>query len=126
VVACALARGQVKSDDLNESRLADPAVRRLMDVLTVEVDPQCAAAWPEACMNRVTVTLPDGSQLSRSVRYYRGHARNPMSNAELEGKFRDQADPVITEAAADALVKATWQLDEADSCEGLFDWTAMS
>ncbi|MGH3252008.1 MAG: MmgE/PrpD family protein [Trebonia sp.] len=124
VVACALARGTVARRDLDESQLADPAIRRLLDVLTVEVDPECMAAWPEACLNRVTVTFADGSGESAAVRYYRGHARNPMSDLELEEKFRDQAAPVITDADADALIKSIWALDEAASPDALFAWTA--
>jgi 2-methylcitrate dehydratase len=126
VVACALARGTVNREDLDESQLTDPHTRRLLDVLTVEVDPECMEAWPEACMNRVTVTFADGSEESATVRYYRGHAKNPMSDCELEGKFRDQATSVITDADADALVKAIWALDEAHSPEALFTWTALA
>jgi 2-methylcitrate dehydratase len=124
VVACALAHGAVNREDLAESRLGDPAIRRLLDVLTVEVDQECMAAWPEACMNRVTVTFADGDEESATVRYYRGHARNPMSDGELEAKFRDQAASVITEADTDALLAAIWTLDEAGSTEDLFRWTA--
>jgi len=124
VVACALARGTVKRGDLAESQLADPGIRRLLNVLTVETDPECSAAWPEACMNRVTVRLADGSQVSESVRYYRGHAKNPMSDSELTEKFREQAESVIIDADAEALLKAIWALDEAGSPEALFAWTA--
>jgi 2-methylcitrate dehydratase len=124
VVACALARGTVNREDLDESQLAAPEIRRLLDVLTVEVDQECAAAWPEACMNRVTVAFADGGEEAATVRYYRGHAKNPMSDRELEGKFRDQAASVITEADTDALLKAIWTLDEAASPEALFTWTA--
>jgi 2-methylcitrate dehydratase len=124
VVACALARGTVNREDLAESQLGDPAIRRLLDVLTVEVDQECMAAWPDACMNRVTVVFADGSEDSATVRYYRGHARNPMSDRELEGKFRDQAESVITGASADALAAAIWTLDEAASAEALFAWSA--
>lgn len=122
VVACALARGHVVPADLDESELADPQIRRLLDVLTVEVDPECMAAWPEACMNRVTVRLEDGSELSKEVRYYRGHAKNPMSDAELEEKLAVQAAPLITDEERDALVRAVWALDGAPSTEGLFAW----
>ena len=124
VVACALARGAVRRDDLAESQLADPDIRRLLDILTVEEDAECAAAWPEACMNRVTVTFDDGSHASETVRYYRGHAENPMSDSELEAKFRDQAGSVIIAADIDALLRAVWALDEARSPETLFAWTA--
>lgn len=125
VVACALARGTVNREDLDESQLSAPEIRRLLDVLTVEVDQECAAAWPEACMNRVTVAFADGGEDSATVRYYRGHAKNPMSDRELEGKFRDQAAAVISDADADALVKAIWTLDEAASADALFAWTAL-
>jgi 2-methylcitrate dehydratase len=125
VVACALARGTVHRDDLDDSQLADPEIRRLLGMLTVEVDPECAAAWPDACMNRVTVVFADGAEESAAVRYYRGHAKNPMSDRELEGKFRDQAASVITDADADALVKAIWTLDEAASSDALFAWNAL-
>ena len=124
VVACALARGRVNREDLDESQLTAPDIAALLDVLTVEVDQECAAAWPEACMNRVTVAFADGSEESAAVRYYRGHAKNPMSDRELEGKFLDQAASVISDADADALLKAIWTLDEAASPEALFGWTA--
>jgi 2-methylcitrate dehydratase len=125
VVACALARGRVNRGDLDESQLTAPDIVRLLDVLTVEVDQECAAAWPEACMNRVTVAFADGGEESATVRYYRGHAKNPMSDRELEDKFRDQAASVLTDADADALLAAIWELDEADSPDALFTWTAI-
>ena len=56
------------------------------------------------------------------MRFYRGHAKNPMSDGELEGKFRDQAESIISEADADALIKAIWELDQAGSPAALFGW----
>jgi 2-methylcitrate dehydratase len=125
VVACALARGRVNRGDLDESQLTAPDIVRLLDMLTVEVDQECAAAWPEACMNRVTVTFADGDEESATVRYYRGHAKNPMSDRELERKFRDQAASVVSDSDADALLKAVWTLNEAVSLDALFCWTAL-
>lgn len=122
VVACALARGSVKRADLDESELADPRVRQILDVLTVEVDPECMAAWPEACMNRITVQLPGGGSKSETVRYYRGHCANPMDDAELEAKFGEQAQSVLPGAQAAAVLAAIWELESARSLDGLFSW----
>jgi 2-methylcitrate dehydratase len=124
VVACALARGHVDPADLDESQLADPDIRRLLDVLAVHVDPECMLAWPEACMNRVTARLGDGSEVTKEVRYYRGHAKNPMTDAELEEKLAVQAAPLITDEERDALLRNIWTLDGAASIEGLFAWRA--
>ncbi|HWE13109.1 MAG TPA: MmgE/PrpD family protein [Solirubrobacteraceae bacterium] len=122
VVACALARGEVTHHDLDESQLGAPEIRALLDMLTVEVDPECMAAWPEACMNRVTVRFGDGSAETRDVRCYRGHADNPVSDAQLEEKLRRQAGSLIPAAQLDELVAAIWSLDEAASPDGVFDW----
>lgn len=123
VVACALARGSVTHHDLDESQLDAPEITALLDHLTVEVDPECAAAWPEACMNRVTVRFTDGSSESRSVRFYRGHADNPMSDDELEHKMREQAGSLISSQELDELLAAIWSFDEAASPDSLFNWT---
>lgn len=120
VVACALARGSVRQEDLDESRLDDPQVRQILDVLTVEVDPECMAEWPQACMNRVTVQLPDGSSQTETVRYYRGHAANPMDDAKLEVKFREQTRSVLSDEQATGLLAAIWGLQSAESLDGLF------
>lgn len=122
VVACALARGSVTHHDLDESQLDAPEITALLERLTVEVDPECMDAWPEACMNRVTVKFTDGSSESRNVRYYRGHANNPMSDDELEDKLREQAGSLIPNEELEALVSAIWSFDEAASADSLFDW----
>jgi 2-methylcitrate dehydratase len=122
VVACALARGSVTHHDLDESQLGAREIRALLDMLTVEVDAECMAAWPEACMNRVTVRFQDGSAETRSVRYYRGHANNPMSDAQLEEKLREQSTSLIAASELDELLTAIWSLDEAASPGGVFNW----
>lgn len=73
-------------------------------------------------MNRVTVKFTDGSSESRNVRYYRGHANNPMSDDELEDKLREQAGSLIPNEELEALVSAIWSFDEAASADSLFDW----
>lgn len=123
VVACALARGSVTHHDLDESQLDAPEITALLDHLTVEVDPECVAAWPEACLNRVTVRFTDGSSETRKVRYYRGHANNPMSDSELEDKLREQAGSLISPQELDELLSAIWSFDEAASPDSLFNWT---
>jgi 2-methylcitrate dehydratase len=123
VVACALARGSVTHHDLDESQLDAPEITALLDHLVVEVDPECVAAWPDACLNRVTVRFTDGSSETRRVRYYRGHANNPMSDSELEDKLREQAGSLISDQELDDLLAAIWSFDQAASSDSLFNWT---
>ena len=123
VVACALARGRVGHHDLDVSQLDSPDIRAILDVLKVEEDAECVAAWPEACMNKVTVTLADGVQEAQTVRYYRGHAKNPLSDQELEDKFREQAEHLVSEESSEELLHQIWNLHDAESPDRIFGWT---
>lgn len=124
VVACAVATGDVTSVSFRPEVLADPEIARLLAGLTVAVDPECAAAWPGACMNKVTLVLNGGERRSATVRYYRGHAYNPMNDEELQQKFAEQAVPVLGDAAADQLAAVIWGLDKAEHITELFDVAA--
>jgi 2-methylcitrate dehydratase len=124
VVACAVAAGDVTSASFRPDVLADPEIRRLLDRLTVAADAECAAAWPEACMNKVTLVLTNGERRSATVRYYRGHARNPMSDEEVQRKFARQAAPVLGDTAAGQLATVIWGLDKAGHISELFDAAA--
>lgn len=79
-----------------------------------------AAAWPDACMNKVTLGPNDGERRSASVRYYRGHALNPTSDEELQRTFTGQAVPVLGDAAADQLATVIWGLGKAEHITELF------
>ena len=68
-----------------DAKVQDPEVRRLMDRVRVEVPPELSA---EAVRGRitaiaapatVTITLRDGTVLSKVVRYYRGDPNRPLS-----------------------------------------------
>lgn len=120
VVASALANGTVTRDSFTTTALRDPETVRLLGVLTVTEDPECERAWPEACMNKVTVHLRDGSRLTSHVRHYRGHSAQPMSDAEVEEKFHNQALPVIGAESARRLAEAVWTLDVAPGVDPLF------
>jgi 2-methylcitrate dehydratase len=53
--------------------------------------------------------------LSERVDYPRGHARNPLTDAELEGKFHGLVDSRLGPQRADDLLRSLWHMDQADS-----------
>ena len=44
----------------------------------------------------------------------RGHARNPMTDADVESKFRDLSTGLLGPAAVDAALQGLWHLEDAD------------
>ena len=87
-VAIALLDGAVTADSYAADRFTDPAVVALMRKIEVREDPGLSAGYPEGAPSRLTVTTASGAVHSAERTYPDGHARNPMSIAQVEAKFR--------------------------------------
>jgi 2-methylcitrate dehydratase PrpD len=61
----------------------------------------------------VTAVLADGQRVHVFVEHAIGSLRNPMSDAQLEGKFHGLADQVIGAAATGRLIAACWKVGDA-------------
>jgi 2-methylcitrate dehydratase len=107
VVVAALLDGDVTVRTFDESRFRDPAILRLLrTAVTVEEDPELSRGYPAGIPNRVTVRTTDGAAAARAVAHPLGHARRPMSDADVSAKFR-------------ANVQARWKPEPADRVEAL-------
>ena len=87
-VACALARGRVGLDDFGPEALEDEAVRRLMAKMSVGLSEELDDHYPQEWPARVQVALADGRKLAQLVKVPKGDPENPLTQAELEEKFR--------------------------------------
>jgi len=53
------------------------------------------------------------------VEFPRGHARNPMSDAEVERKFRTLVEPRYGKEKADRILTVCWELENLKSAGDL-------
>jgi 2-methylcitrate dehydratase len=113
LVAVALADGEVTPKQFQPERIADPELLALVQRVKVERHRELSARYPEAVGNIVSVRLRDGRTLSERVDYPRGHARNPLTDTEIEAKFYTLAEPSLGRARAEAALRQVWQLDGA-------------
>lgn len=90
-VAVGLVDGTVTGESYARTKLSRSAVAELMRRVRVEVDDAATARYPAALPVRLDVTLADGSTVSDAVEYPEGHARRPMSAADLTAKFVNTA-----------------------------------
>ncbi len=101
-----------------EPQFADAAVRDERVVALrrrVNVAPDAALKKIQA---RITITLHDGRALTKFVEHALGTLARPMSDADLETKFRSLTDGVLPPAQADRLIKLCWSApDLADAAE---------
>jgi 2-methylcitrate dehydratase len=124
VVSVALLTGDVTPLDFTRY-LGDPGTQRLMAKVRVVADEDCAALFPEAKATRVTVTTTAGQPHAATVRYHLGHERNPVSDEDLQRKFRAQAMAVQSPESVDRFLERVWELDAMKEISQLLALTAV-
>lgn len=123
-VGSMLTFGELTPRQLCSDALADPALRRAMEKVTMAVDPALVASEddrrdrPEASI--VTFTTIDGRKLVRRIDAATGMPANPMPDAMLDAKFRQCAQAVLPPRDADALLSRLRRLRDLPSIHDLF------
>ncbi len=118
-VAVALIDGEVGLKQFGPKRLADPKLHALIQKVQVLSDADLSAAYPSAIGNIVEI-MSDGKVYVERVNHPRGHPKNPMTDAEVEVKFRRLAGPLLSESQIDALLDRIWKLEKVKSMAEIF------
>jgi len=122
MVATALVHGSVRLAAYLPERLEDTDIRALLKRITAVVDPDIDAAFPGRRAARVEIDTADGQTYSWLQSDRKGDPELPLSDAELEEKFRELASPVIGEEKARVLLERIWMLDQAKDLSGVSQW----
>jgi 2-methylcitrate dehydratase len=114
-VAVALQDGEVGLDQFSEERIADPTLLDLVSRVEVEADHELSARYPASTPNRITVTMKSGQRAVHEVAYPRGHSGNPMTDEDVEEKFKRLADGEMSPDRQAEVLRRLWALEaEAD------------
>lgn len=111
--ALALADGDVAAQSFLPDSLARPEVRRLIGLSETRIDEECERIYPGRRSGVVEIGLKDGRKLEARVLDPKGEGENPMTDADLERKFRANCEPVIGKERCEAVLEAVWQFDKA-------------
>lgn len=112
ITVVALEDGAITPQSFDPARIRSSQTQEfLAHHTTVAENPELTAGYPDGIPNRITVNLVDGRQLTTTVRYPRGHARNPMSDDEVIAKFDANVEPRLAPEQALAVRDAIWSLD---------------
>ncbi len=79
-----------------------------MPRITVAIDPECDAAFPDARSAKIAITLADGRVLERHQPTRKGDPDAPLSDADLSEKFLELTVPAVGDIAARALLEQLW------------------
>jgi 2-methylcitrate dehydratase len=119
IAAIALIDGEVTNKQFEPERFADRKIWKFLENVKVQRNAELSAMYPGAVANIVHVDLADGRRLTKRVDYPLGHAKNPLKDSEVEGKFRALVVPALGEKGATAIVDLVWKLDEAKNVDDL-------
>ena len=109
VVATALTHGSVRLAAFEPERLNDRGTRALMERVSVSLDPELDATFPRQRAARVAITAHGRrEELLQPTR--KGDPDMPLTDAELEDKFRELASPVLGRQDAESLLARLWTL----------------
>lgn len=117
--AAALFDGDVYLETFDEPHFTDPARVAFTGKVKVHWDKSLDSRYPTGIPNRIALTLTDGRTLEKLVEFPRGHAGNPMTDAEVEAKFRRAVEPKYGQAKADAMLARCWELEKLTSVTDL-------
>lgn len=119
VVLAALDHGGITESTFEAARVTDPAVHeRLVDLIEVVEDLALSRSYPGAHPARVELVTASGRSAVAQVDHPPGHAKNPLSEADLERKFYESAGEALGDRAQ-AVLEAVAELDAASDVSQL-------
>ncbi|MFL5242863.1 MAG: MmgE/PrpD family protein [Gemmataceae bacterium] len=117
--AVALADGEVTSAQFDPKRFRDPGILKLVAKVKLHRDAALNRRYPRSIPNKVVATLKNGKKFTCLVEYPRGHALNPMTDDEVEKKFRSLMEPRYGKTKADKTLALCWDLEKLKSAAHL-------
>ena len=113
--AIALTYNGLNQSHFGDEYINDPGIARLMGRTRIEASAEANRRVPEAMLCNLDLRMADGQTYSAEVAHFRGHHLNPMTDAEVEGKFRGLCEGLLSPGQTDELLARLWRLeDETD------------
>ena len=111
IVVSALMDGEVDRHTFDMERIRDRDRLDLLKRVTVRRDPEFSSRYPQTLSVRVRVETEGGDVRTRQVDYPLGHCKTPMTDAQVEEKFRGLAAGRVPKERMDKLLERLWSLE---------------
>jgi 2-methylcitrate dehydratase PrpD len=111
-LAVAMLDGEAGIAQFAPERLSDPAVIALAERISAYSHPDLAAAKAGNLTSYLDLETTDGRRFTERVETYRGHPTTPMTDDEMDTKFRRCAGLRIAADRVRAAAESIWNLDK--------------
>ena len=110
-VIAALIDGGITEASFEESRIRDRRIGELLERTTMRENAAYTRAHPDEWSCRIELTGRNGKKQSAEALFFKGHAKRPLSDPEIEEKFRGLAKKALPRARIDGILKKAWTLE---------------
>jgi 2-methylcitrate dehydratase PrpD len=110
----AIVQGAAGEKQFSDRMVRDPAIIALRDRVVAVIDP---AIHEEQV--RVAITLKGGQRVEQYVEHAIGSLQRPMTDADLESKFADLADGVLSKTQTRRLMDLCWGVEKLSAAAEL-------
>ena len=124
LAAAALIDGEMTQTQFEGERWMQPAVKSLMERMTIRTDASLNKYTPGSFPCVLELTTASGENRIVEVFYPKGHPKNRMSSAEVEGKFRGCTRTVLSEAQQTKIISRVHDLEQLSNVGELLNHLA--
>lgn len=108
-LAVALCTGKAGLDEFTDNYISDAAIQNITEKVSVSDDDELTALCPQKRVAKVTITTKNGI-FSKRVEYPKGEPENPLTQQELEDKFRGLAMyGGLTASECEGIINEVWK-----------------
>jgi 2-methylcitrate dehydratase len=111
LTAIAIIDRQIGPEQFTPGKFQNPKVRELIDKVILKGDPDLDKARPAGISEIVS---KQGKKYQCRVDYPRGHARNPMTDEEIIGKFKSMASKYMSDKQTNQIIDTVFALDKLE------------
>ena len=111
MLAAALSDGGISVETFSEQRIRDPKLLPLMDRIKISENDEFTRKSPALMECRIAITTKSGARYVEEGSYPKGHAKNPMSDAEVEQKFRKLCQGIVSSGRCESILNSVRALE---------------
>ena len=103
--------GRIDPEYYEDKYLHDPRLLELVSRVKCMPSDEADRRENEFNLCELEIVLKSGERKTVRVEYHRGHFKNPMTDAEMEEKFRSMAQKHLAADRVDGLARQLWALE---------------
>lgn len=120
-VAAAIVDRKITTDQFNTERINDPQIQGVLPKIKGEASQEFEKMFPEKQPSRVKIRLKDGQEFAAQLDFPKGDPREPMSEQDLDNKFKGLSSDLLSESRQKKVKDAIWNLESFQNIGGFMN-----